>query len=178
MIRYIKYNISAYSVERSPVLSPEQIAPNFSLPDSYGNIVSLADFQNKKNIVLYFYPKDDTPGCTLEAQSFSAAKADYERLDTVVLGVSKDSQKSHQKFCQKYGLHVTLLSDPEHTVIEQYGAWQLKKFMGREYMGIQRMTFLIDKAGVIRQVWPAVTPAGHEKEVLAAIAETIKTTLR
>lgn len=151
------------------MLSIGDKAPDFTLTDSYGNSVSLSDFAGEKNVVLYFYPKDDTPGCTVEAQSFSAAKADYDALNTVVLGVSKDTAASHQKFCTKYGLQVTLLADPDHVVIEQYGAWQLRKFMGREFMGTIRSTYLINKDGVIRQVWPQVTPKGHEVEVLEAV---------
>lgn len=146
-------------------------APNFTLEDSAGQPVSLQDFKNQKHVVLYFYPKDDTPGCTLEAQSFSEAKADYDALEAVVLGISKDTIRSHAKFCQKYGLQITLLADPEHQVIEQYGAWQLRKFMGREYMGTVRSTYLIDKEGIIRQVWPAVKPEGHDQEVLEALRQ-------
>lgn len=143
-------------------------APNFTLNDTDGRAVSLTDFVGK-NLVLYFYPKDDTPGCTLEAQQFSTAKPDYEALNAVVVGVSKDSVKSHQKFCRKYGLRVTLLSDPDHQVIESYGAWQPKKLYGQEYLGTQRMTYLIDATGTIRQIWPKVTPKGHEQAVLEAI---------
>lgn len=144
-------------------------APGFTLNDSYKTPVSLADFAGQKNVVLYFYPKDDTPGCTLEAQGFSDKHEEYSKLDTAVLGVSKDTESSHQRFCNKFGLHVTLLSDQDHQIIEAYGAWQPKKMFGREYMGIVRSTFLIDKAGVIRRVWPEVTPEGHELEVLEAI---------
>ncbi len=146
-------------------------APDFELEDSYGAQVKLSDFIGKKSVVLYFYPADDTPGCTLEAQGFSERKAAYDELETVVLGVSKDTVKSHAKFCKKYGLQVTLLADPEHKVIEQYGQWQLKKMMGKEFMGTIRSTFLIDTKGVIRQIWPKVTPKGHETEVLAALKE-------
>jgi peroxiredoxin Q/BCP len=144
-------------------------APEFSLQDNNENIVNLRDFRNKKNVVLYFYPEDDTPGCTLEAQSFSDNKTRYDALETVVLGVSDNSVKSHQKFCNKYGLVITLLADPDHKTIEQYGAWQLKKMMGREFMGTVRSTYLIDKAGIIRAVWPSVTVNGHEQEVLEAV---------
>jgi peroxiredoxin Q/BCP len=151
------------------MLQVGDVAPDFTRTDSYGNEISLSDFVGHKNIVLYFYPKDDTPGCTVEAQGFSEKQADYTALNTVVLGVSKDTAKSHSKFCKKYGLSVTLLADPEHELIDQYGAWQLKKFMGREFMGTVRMTFLIDKEGKIRQIWPSVTPAGHENEVLEAV---------
>ncbi len=144
-------------------------APDFSLNDQTGQPVHLADFRGQKQVVLYFYPKDDTAGCILEAQGFSQAQADYTALDAVILGVSKDTEQSHQKFCNKYGLSITLLADPEHKVIEQYGAWQLKKFMGKEHMGTVRSTYLIDKQGIIRQIWPKVTPKGHEGEVLATL---------
>lgn len=146
-------------------------APDFVLTDTYGDQVSLSDFKDKQHVVLYFYPKDDTAGCTLEAQGFSEKNDEYKKLNTVVLGVSKDTQKSHAKFCRKYGLTITLLADPEHEVIEQYGMWQLKKFMGREFMGTVRSTFLIDKTGTIREIWPKVTPKGHEVEVLEAVRE-------
>src|SRR5690242_13081674 len=107
------------------MLPPNSIAPDFCLRDELNNEVRLSDYAGKKNVALYFYPKDDTPGCTLEAQGFSESKTDYDALDTVILGVSKDTVKSHQKFCKKYGLVITLLADPEHQVIDQYGAWQL-----------------------------------------------------
>lgn len=144
-------------------------APDFTLPDSFGSKVHLADFQGKKNVVLYFYPKDDTPGCTLEAQGFSDQQAAYEALETVVIGVSRDTVSSHKKFCQKYGLRLMLLADKNREVIENYGAWQYKKMFGREFKGTIRITFLIDKNGIIRQIWPNVTVEGHEKEVLGAI---------
>lgn len=144
-------------------------APDFTLTDSFNNPVTLRQYQGQKNVVLYFYPKDDTPGCTLEAQGFSDKQSDYQSLNTVVLGVSKDTVRSHAKFCEKYGLGITLLADPDHAVIEQYGAWQLKKMMGREFMGTARMTFLIDTEGKIREIWPAVKPEGHELEVLKAV---------
>lgn len=142
------------------------LAPDFTLNDSHDQKVTLSEFAGQKNIVLYFYPKDDTAGCTLEAQGFSARKANFAAIDTIILGVSKDDEKSHQKFCDKYELDLTLLSDPEHKIIERYGAWQLKNMMGNQYMGTTRLTFLIDKKGVIKQIWPAVKPAGHAQAVL------------
>ncbi len=151
------------------MLQVGDLAPSFTLNDSDGQSVSLTDFRGQRSVILYFYPKDDTAGCTLEAQGFSAAQPDYDQLNATVLGISKDSEASHQKFCQKYGLHIRLLADPTHEVIDRYGAWQEKKMMGRTYMGTQRMTFLIDKEGIIRQIWPAVTPLGHEKQVLSSL---------
>lgn len=144
-------------------------APDFTLVDSSNNQVSLSDFYGKKHVILYFYPKDDTPACTVEAQGFSERQEDYAQLDAVVLGISKDTVRSHERFCRKYGLSLTLLADPQHQVIEQYGAWQLKKFMGREFMGTVRTTFLIDKIGKIRRVWPNVEVMGHVQEVLEAV---------
>ncbi len=151
------------------MLKTGQKAPDFTLNDADGQPVHLADFVGSKHVVVYFYPKDDTPGCTLEAKGFSAAADEYAALETRVLGISKDSEASHKKFCQRYGLAVTLLADPDHQVIEAYGAWQMKRFMGHENLGIVRSTYLIDKQGIIRQVWPEVTPAGHEKAVLEAV---------
>lgn len=153
------------------MLKVGDIAPGFTLQDADNQRVSLVDFAGQKNVVLYFYPKDDTEGCTIEAQGFSRSKADYERLDTVVLGVSRDSVTSHAKFCHRYGLTVTLLSDPERQAIDKYDVWQEKSMFGKKYMGIVRSTFLIDKQGVIRHIWPKVTPKGHEAEVLEAVAK-------
>lgn len=144
-------------------------APDFNLNDTHGTPVKLSDFKGKNNVVLYFYPKDDTPGCTVEAKAFSTAKSSYDKLDTIVLGVSKDTEVSHQKFCNKYSLTVTLLADPDHKIIDRYGAWQIKKLYGKESMGTVRSTYLIDKNGIISQVWPKVRPAGHEIEVLKAV---------
>ncbi len=151
------------------MLDVGSVAPSFTLFDQDNQAVSLEEFRDKQNVVIYFYPKDNTPGCTLEAQEFSNSIAEYRALETTVLGISRDSVGSHQKFCSLLGLKVRLLSDPEHQVIEAYGAWQLKKMMGKEFMGIVRSTFLIDKEGIIRQVWPKVTPAGHALSVLEAI---------
>lgn len=139
-------------------------APGFVLPDQSGREVSLAG-QGGKWIVLYFYPKDNTPGCTVEAVDFSGFKADFESMDAVVLGVSPDSVKSHCNFVEKKGLTVTLLSDPDHKTIEGYGAWQLKKNYGREYYGVVRSTFLIDPTGKIAHIWPKVKAKGHAAEV-------------
>ncbi len=145
-------------------------APNFTLPDQNGAKVSLSSFKGQ-NVVLYFYPKDNTPGCTLEAIRFTALKAKFDALKTVVLGVSADSEKSHCSFAEKHNLGITLLSDPEHAVLEQYGVWQLKKNYGKEYFGIIRSTFLIGPDQRILKIWNKVKVEGHAEEVLDAVAE-------
>ena len=117
-------------------------------------------------IVLYFYPKDNTPGCTTEAREFSALKPEFAALNCEILGMSPDSVKAHQNFTAKQDLSVNLASDPDHGVLEQFGAWRLKKNYGKEYMGVARSTVLIDPQGVIRHVWPTVKAAGHAAEVL------------
>ena len=143
-------------------------APAFTLPDSDGNKVSLKDFKGKK-VVLYFYPKDNTSGCTKEACSFRDNLPDFKKLDAVILGVSPDSQKSHQKFRDKYELPFTLLSDEDKTVLEKYGVWQEKKMYGKSYMGVVRTTYVIDEDGKILKVFPKVKVDGHTEEVLKVI---------
>jgi peroxiredoxin Q/BCP len=145
-------------------------APNFSLMDETGKNISLSDYKGKV-VVLYFYPKDDTPGCTTEACSFRDNYSKYKELGAVILGVSPDSQKSHEKFAAKHQLPFTLLVDEDHKVCEQYGVWGRKKFMGREYDGVFRTTYLIDKDGSVAKVFEGVKPANHAQEVLNAIAE-------
>ncbi len=145
-----------------------QPAPDFNLPRDGGGAVSLADFAGKP-VVLYFYPKDDTPGCTKEAQSFTAHVADFAEAGAVVLGVSKDSVRKHDKFRDKYDLGIALLSDEEGDVCERYGVWVEKSMYGKTYMGIERATFLIDGAGRIARVWPKVKVDGHAAEVLEAV---------
>jgi peroxiredoxin Q/BCP len=142
-------------------------APDFDLPTDSGR-VSLAALRGGK-VVLYFYPKDDTPGCTNEAKDFSALSAEFAKAGAVVVGVSKDSVARHAKFRGKYDLKVELGSDADSDVIERYGAWVEKKLYGREYMGIDRSTWLIDGEGVIRRVWRKVKVGGHAAEVLAAV---------
>lgn len=144
-------------------------APDFSLIDETGKQVSLSDFIGKP-VVLYFYPKDNTPGCTTEACGFRDSYSKYEDLDVVILGVSPDSQKSHEKFAAKHQLPFTLLVDEDHKVSEMYGVWGKKKMMGREYFGIHRTTYLIDKNGVVARVFKGVKPINHSQEVLDAIA--------
>lgn len=157
------------------MLTIGQDAPNFSCPDQDDQTVSLSDFKNQ-NIVIYFYPKDDTPGCTTEALDFTARVADFDDANTVILGVSKDSVKKHASFCEKHHLGITLLSDPNHEMIEAYGAWQEKSMYGKTYMGIQRSTILIDTQGKVAQMWPKVKVKGHADEVLKAVQELSKTT--
>lgn len=144
-------------------------APDFELLDETGAPRRLSDYRGKP-VVLYFYPKDDTPGCTKEACSFRDDYSVYEEAGVVILGVSPDSPKSHAKFKEKYNLPFTLLADEEHQVCELYGAWGRKKFMGREYDGVLRTTFVIGADGTILRVFPDVKPEGHSKEVLASLA--------
>ncbi|MGE5565788.1 MAG: peroxiredoxin [Parcubacteria group bacterium] len=144
-------------------------APDFDLPTDNGQI-RLSDLKGKV-VVLYFYPKDDTSGCTAEAVGFSEAAEDFRQAGAVVVGVSKDTAKSHGKFRQKYDLKVELGADPEGQVVERYGVWVEKSMYGRKYMGIERATFLIDRAGVIQRVWRKVKVPGHVAEVLSAVRE-------
>ena len=141
-------------------------APDFTLPDQNGQPVSLSDFRGKK-VVLYFYPKDNTPGCTRQACAFAAAYEDFKTLDAVVVGVSKDSEASHRKFAEKYGLPFILLSDPELKAIQAYGVWQEKKNYGKVSMGVVRSTFIIDEKGLIEKVMPKVKPDTNAAEILA-----------
>ena len=140
-------------------------APDFSLPGSDGKTVKLSDFSGKR-LVLYFYPKDDTPGCTLEACGFRGKRADYEKLGAAVVGISPDGAASHAKFAAKYKLPFTLLADEGASVAQKYGVWGKRKFMGREYDGISRTTFIIGKTGKVERIFENVQPIGHEKEVL------------
>ena len=141
-------------------------APDFTLNDKDGNAVSLSDFMGKK-VVLYFYPKDNTPGCTRQACAFAAAYEDFKTLDAVVIGVSKDSEASHRKVAEKYGLPFILLSDPERKAIQAYGVWQEKKNYGKVSMGVVRSTFIIDEKGLIEKVMPKVKPDTNAAEILA-----------
>ncbi len=143
-------------------------APTFTLNDADGNKVKLADFKGKK-VVLYFYPKDLTPGCTIEACAFRDDIGAIKKLGAVVVGVSADDEKTHQKFRAKHDLNFPLLADVNHEVSDKYGAWQEKSMYGRKYWGIARITYLIDEHGKIAKVWPKVKPDGHSQEVIEAI---------
>jgi peroxiredoxin Q/BCP len=146
-------------------------APNFKLPDQDDIIHELKDFKGRW-LVLYFYPKDDTPACTKEACNFRDARdAIAEFGKAAVIGISKDTARSHKKFTDKHSLNFTLLSDPEHTVTDAYGAWQKKKFMGREYMGTMRNTYIINPEGFIMKTFEDVTPAEHVAEIIAALTD-------
>ena len=145
-------------------------APAFKTTDANGETVSLKDLRGQK-VVLYFYPKDDTPGCTKEACSFRDEFAKFKKRGIAVLGVSPDSEAKHKKFETKYNLPFTLLADTDHAIADAYGVWGEKKFMGRKYMGVHRTTFLIDEKGKIKKVFEKVKPEDHANEVLEAFAD-------
>jgi peroxiredoxin Q/BCP len=149
-------------------LTKEDRAIPFCLPDQNENNVCLKDFIGKR-LVLYFYPKDQTPGCTLEAVEFTRRLPDFHKLNAEVLGVSPDTPKSHCDFIDKQNLKLTLLSDPKHEVMEKYGVWTLKKQYGREYYGVERSTFLIDPKGITVSVWRGVKVQGHVETVLSML---------
>lgn len=149
------------------MLKEGTIAPNFTAKDANGATVRLKDQRGQK-VVLYFYPKDDTPGCTKEACSFRDAFADFKKRGIEVLGVSVDSEASHKKFTAKYKLPFTLLADSDHAIADAYGVYGEKKFMGRTYMGVKRITFLINEKGKIKKVFEKVKPEEHAREVLEA----------
>ena len=140
-------------------------APDFSLSDKDGNMVSLSQFAGKK-VIVYFYPKDNTPGCTRQACAFAEAFEEFRNIDAIVIGISKDSVSSHVKFAEKYALPFVLLSDPEHEVIEAFGAWGEKKNYGKTYFGTVRSTFIIDENGIIEKVMPKVKPDTNAAEIL------------
>ena len=143
-------------------------APDFDLPTDGGGRARLADYAGK-TLVLYFYPKDDTPGCTTEAQACEAARDAFAKAGAAIVGVSKDTPRKHDRFKEKYGLGFTLASDEGGEMLERYGVWIEKTLYGRQYMGIDRATFLVGPDGVIRRIWRKVKVAGHAAEVLAAI---------
>jgi peroxiredoxin Q/BCP len=143
-------------------------APGFTAATQDGRRVSLAELKGR-NVILYFYPKDNTPGCNREACSFRDVFADFEKQGAVVLGVSTDSVKSHERFAAKFSLPFTLLADSDRKIVEAYGVWGEKKFMGVKYQGTSRVTFLIGPDGRIKKIWPKVKPGEHAKEVLAAL---------
>jgi thioredoxin-dependent peroxiredoxin len=151
-------------------LQPGQPAPDFSAKDQKGDLVSFKNFSSAW-LILYFYPKDNTPGCTTEAQDFTHYAPEFKALGAKILGVSPDTEASHGKFIEKYNLSIQLLSDPDHQVAEAYNAWGLKKFMGKEYMGIIRSTFLINPEGAIAHIWYNVRTKGHAEAVLKKLKE-------
>ena len=148
------------------IIKMDRVAPDFSLADENGNYHKLSDFRGKP-VVLYFYPKDDTPGCTKEACSFRDDYAEYKKAGLEIIGISPDNVISHAKFKAKYDLPFLLLADKDHSVCELFGVWGKKKFMGREFDGVLRTTFLIDKEGKIVKIFKGVKPADHSKEVLS-----------
>lgn len=151
------------------VITEGAAAPACSLKLADGKNTDLASFKGKKNVVLYFYPKDDTPGCTTEAKDFRDLMAEFTQADTVIIGVSKDDLASHDKFKAKYDLPFDLAADTDTSISEMFGVWAEKSMYGKTYMGITRATFLIDKKGVVVRVWPKVSVTGHAAEVLAAV---------
>ncbi len=153
------------------MLEPNTKAPDFTLPNQNGEMVSLSDFLGKK-VILYFYPKDNTPGCTRQACAFAAANAELEEAGAVVIGISKDSVASHQKFVQKQNLPFILLSDPELQAIEAYGVWQEKKLYGKVSVGVVRTTYLIDEQGMIEKVMPKVKPDTNAAEILEYLKQS------
>ena len=152
------------------MLVEDDRVPDVILTGMDGAALSPADFKGQK-LVLYFYPKDDTSGCTAEAQAFTALADEFEKAGTWILGVSKDSAEAHRKFVDKYGLRVKLATDPDGSVCEAFGTWTEKNMYGRKYMGIERTTFLIDRDGTISRIWRKVKVPGHAEEVLAAARE-------
>lgn len=151
------------------VLELNQLAPLFVLPSDEGEEISLADLKGR-NVVLYFYPKDDTPGCTIEAQDFTKKIKEFEKFDCVVLGVSRDNTESHCKFIKKYGLAFNLLADEKSEVCRDYGVIREKSMFGKRYFGIDRSTFLINKLGKIAKIWTSVKVRGHVEEVLESLS--------
>jgi len=151
------------------MLEKNQPAPIFSSPNQDNKLINLADYKGKKNVVLYFYPKDDTPGCTIEANQFTQLAEDFAAADTVVIGVSKDSCESHRAFIQKFALNLELLADTSGQVCDSYGVWQEKEKDGVKKMGIVRSTFIINKDGVLEEAIYGVTADGHAEAILDRI---------
>jgi peroxiredoxin Q/BCP len=149
-------------------ISAGDVAPDFALPDDSGKVRTLSDFHGK-TVLIYFYPKDDTPGCTTEACNFRDDYSAYEKAGVVILGISPDTVKSHVKFKSKFELPFPLLADDDHQVCQSYGVWGLKKFMGREYMGVLRTTFLVGPDGIVKDVFENVKPAEHSTQVLESL---------
>jgi thioredoxin-dependent peroxiredoxin len=154
------------------VIEEGKPAPDFALQSDSGETVTLSELRGKP-VVLYFYPKDDTPGCTTQACGIRDSYGEFQRAGAVVLGVSPDDERSHVKFREKYELPFTLLADPDHAVAEEYGVWGEKKYMGRSYMGVNRSTFVIDADGTVVHVIPKASPKTHDDQVLKALRETV-----
>ncbi len=152
------------------MLAPGTPAPDFCLPDAKGTEICLQIFRGRW-VVLYFYPRDNTPGCTLEAKGFSEEVDAFKELDAMIIGISNDSPESHTKFIEKHDLKVLLLADPAHRVLEAYHAWQPKKRYGKEFLGTVRSTYIIDPDGIIREVWPKVRVTGHVEKVKQRLEE-------
>lgn len=150
------------------MISEGDKVPSFELQDANGKTVKSSEFKGQKYVV-YFYPRDFTPGCTIEADEFSKEYKKFQKIGATVIGISTDSVESHKKFVDKMGIPYVLLSDPESEVSKKFGVWGKKQFMGKEYMGIQRSTFLVDEKGKVFKVYPSVKPKGHAEEVLAAL---------
>lgn len=155
--------------ENQAELAEGSVAPDFTIKDSSGKTMKLSDLRGKKSVVVYFYPKDFTPGCTTEATEFSRDYKKFKDADIEIVGVSPDDEESHQKFRAKMGMTYPLVADTEKEVSKKYGVYGLKSFMGREYMGVNRSTFLVDKEGKIFRIFKKVKPAGHGQEVLDAV---------
>lgn len=156
------------------MLEINQIAPSFSTPNQHNKIINLSDYAGHKTVVLYFYPKDDTPGCTIQANQFTGLASEFANVDAVVLGVSKDSCDSHQAFIDKFGLKVDLLADTSGELCDAYGVWQEKEKNGVKKMGIVRSTFVINKDGVLTDVIYGVTADGHAREILDKVSRYSK----
>lgn len=157
-------------MQETPIeLNEGALAPDFAMRDMQGNLSRLSDLKDKKDIVVYFYPEDFTPGCTTQAAEFSQDYEKFKEAGIEIVGISPDEEESHEKFRQKMGIPYPLVADTEKDVSKSYGVYGLKKFMGREYMGVNRSTFLIDKTGKIVKIFKRVRPAGHSQEVFQAL---------
>lgn len=150
------------------MLEEGEMVPKFELPDSNGNIVKSSDFKGKKHVI-YFYPRDFTPGCTIEADEFTKEYKKFQKIGVEIIGISTDDIESHKKFCQKMKIPYVLLSDTDASVSKKFGVYGKKQFMGKEYFGIRRSTFLVDEKGVVFKTYPTVKPKGHAEEVLQAL---------
>ena len=155
--------------EKQGELAEGNVAPDFTMKDKDGKAIKLSELRGKKDVVIYFYPKDFTPGCTMEATEFSRDYKKFKDAGIEIVGISPDDEESHQKFREKMGMPYPLVADTEKEASKKYGVYGLKSFMGREYMGVNRSTFLVDKSGKIVKIFKKVKPAGHSKEVLQAL---------